>query len=295
MQYETIGLDRVEIAATGFRGAEGVVVDREGAVYAGGSDGVIRKLTPDGRMRDVARVAHRPLGIALDRLGNLFVCDGGGAGVLRLGVDGSAEVFADRVDGVSLVATNFAVFDAAGNLYVSNSTDYPLSDDERFMAELREPVPNGALVRLRPDGRGDVVARGLYFPNGVAIDPREEAVYVLQSTKRNCLRIPIRGDGSHGPAEIFVDDFGGLPDGNAFAADGNMIVALPMNDRLVVADRHGRVAPLVEDPEGAKIAMPSNCAFGGVGFDELYVTSLKGDHIARVNLGRRGHRLFHQR
>jgi sugar lactone lactonase YvrE len=53
------------------------------------------------------------------------------------------------------------------------------------MAEIRTPVPKGALVRLRPDGRGEVVAAGVYFANDTAIDPKEEAVYVLQSTQNN--------------------------------------------------------------------------------------------------------------
>jgi len=295
MADETIGLERVDIAGTGFKGAEGVVVDQGGAIYAGGSDGVVRKLSPDGRVSEFARLANRPLGMAFDRRGDLFVCDGGGAGVLCVRPDGRASVFADRVSDVALVATNFPVFDAEGNLYVSNSTDYPLNRHERFMAELQDPAPKGSLVRLRPDARGELVARGLYFANGLAIDPREEGVYVLQSTKRDCLRIPIRKDGSHGAAEVFVSDFGALPDGNAFDAEGNLIVTLPMDDRLVVADANGRVTTLVEDPHGTKIAMPSNCAFGGPAFDQLYVTSLKGDHLARVNLGRRGHPLFHAR
>lgn len=45
------------------------------------------------------------------------------------------------------------------------------------------------LVRLRPAGCGDVVATGLCFANGTAIDPREEAVDMLRSTQNNCVRL----------------------------------------------------------------------------------------------------------
>src|SRR5947207_1205126 len=175
MSIEKIALERVEIAGTGFAGAEGIVVDREGGIVAGGADGVIRRLGPDGRVTELAQIRHRALGLAYDRSGDLFVCDGGGDGVLRVTARGEVSVFADQIADVRLVATNFPVFDAEGNLYVSNSSDFPMSDSEKFMSELREPVGKGSVVRIRPDGRGDVVARGMFFANGLALDPHGEA------------------------------------------------------------------------------------------------------------------------
>src|SRR5207244_3605774 len=77
MSYQQFNVDQVTVAATGFKGPEGVVVDRAGNVYGGGTDGVLRKLSPDGRVSEFARTGGRPAGIALDRQGNLFVCDVG--------------------------------------------------------------------------------------------------------------------------------------------------------------------------------------------------------------------------
>ena len=59
MAYQQLSLDQVETAATGFKGPEGVVVDREGNVYGGGTDGVIRKLAPDGTVTECARTGGR--------------------------------------------------------------------------------------------------------------------------------------------------------------------------------------------------------------------------------------------
>jgi hypothetical protein len=70
--YQQLTLDHVVTAATGFKGPEGVTVDREGNIYGGGTDGVIRKLSPDGTVTEFARAGGRPEGIALDRHGNLF-------------------------------------------------------------------------------------------------------------------------------------------------------------------------------------------------------------------------------
>jgi gluconolactonase len=295
MAYQQLSLDQVTIAATGFKGPEGVTVDREGNVYGGGADGVIRKLSPDGKVTEFARTGGRPAGMAFDRQGNLFVCDVGKAAMLKVTPSGAVSVFADRVGDLKLTLPNFPVFDAEGDLYVSNSTDHVLGSIEEVMAEVRNPVPKGILVRLRPDGRGDVVATGLYFANGTAIDPREEAVYVLQSTQNNCVRVAKRKDGAFGKPEVFGENLGGLPDGMAFDAEGYLIITLPMINRLVVLDPKGRLSMLLDDPEGKKTQGPTNCAFGGPQFEDLYIAHLEADHIAKVALGRKGHPLYDRR
>jgi sugar lactone lactonase YvrE len=295
MVYQQLRLEQVVTAATGFKGPEGVTVDRDGNVYGGGTDGVIRKLSPDGKVTEFARTGGRPAGMALDRQGNLFVCDVGKAAVLKVTPNGAVSVFADHVGDLKLTLPNFPVFDAEGNLYVSNSTDHVLSSVEEVMAEIRNPVPKGALVRLGPDGRGEVIATGLYFANGTAIDPREEAVYVLQSTQNNCVRVAKRKDGTFGKPEVYGENLGGLPDGMAFDAEGYMIITLPMINRLVVLDPNGKLSLLLDDPEGTKTKGPTNCAFGGPQFTDLYLAHLEADHIARVELGRKGHPLYDRR
>lgn len=295
MAYQQLSLDQVIVAATGFKGPEGVTVDRDGNVYGGGTDGVIRKLSPEGKVTELARTGGRPAGMALDRHGNLFVCDVGKAAVLKVTPGGTVSLFADQVGGFKLCLPNFPVFDAEGTLYVSNSTDHPLTDMEQVMAEIRNPAPKGALVCLRPDGRGEVVATGLYFANGTAIDPKEEAVYVLQSTQNNCVRVAKRKDGTHGKPEVFGENLGGLPDGMAFDAEGYLIVTLPMINRLVVLDPSGKLSVLLNDPEGEKTQGPTNCAFGGPQFDDLYIAHLEADHVAKVHLGHKGHPLFDRR
>ena len=289
-----IPIDHVTVAATGFHGAEGVAVGRDGAVWGGGNDGVIRKLTPDGRVSEVAKVKGLPCGLAFDRGGSLFVASAG-VGVLEVAPSGAVRLVADRVDDVQLVAANFPVFGADGSLYVSNSTDFAPTDMERFMAELGAPAPKGTIVRIRPRGKSEVVARGLYFANGLAIDPREEALYVLQSTRQDCLRLPLCADGTLGAAEPYGGAFGALCDGMAFDAEGNLLVTLPMQNRVVAVATDGAQTTLVDDPVGKTLAMPSNCAFGGPALDRLYLTALQGDHMSVVDVGRRGHPLFHQR
>ena len=295
MAYQQLSLDQVTSAATGFKGPEGVTVDRAGNVYGGGADGGIRKLAPDGTVTEFANTGGRPAGMALDRHGNLFVCDPGKSAVLKVSPDGKVSLFADQVGSLKLTLPNFPVFDAEGNLYVSNSSDIGFADFKKLMAELENPSPKGSLVRLRPDGRGEIAATGIYFANGTAIDPKEEAVYILQSSKHNCVRVAMHKDGSHGKPEGYGDNLGGLPDGMAFDAEGYMITTLPMINRLVVVDPTGKVSTLIDDPDGTKTKGPTNCAFGGPNFDDLYIAHLEADHVAKVHLGRKGHPLYDRR
>jgi gluconolactonase len=280
--------------APGIRGPEGVAIDRAGNVYGGGSDGVIRRLSPDGGLSELAKVSDGQLGgLAFDRADNLFVCDGFAGRVVKVTPTGHVSVFAEWAGGARLHVPNFPVFDAGGDLWVSDSFDRPLLEID-FAAEHREPRPAGTLVRLGPDGRGEVVLRGMYMPNGLAIDPEEEWLYVLQTTLRNCVRLPL-GGGVRTEPERYGPDLGGGPDGMAFDAAGDLVITLPSERRLVVLGRDEVVHTLVEDPDGETLPFPTNCAFGGSGFQDLYVANMHADHLPAIRLDRPGHPLLNRR
>lgn len=299
----TYTIDAVEIFGKGVMQAEGVVVDTEGNVYGGGRNGIIYKVSPDGQVSELATLPSGsiPNGITMDRQGNLVYCDLGKKAVLRVTPSGQVSMIADRVGMLALTLPNFASYDAEGNLYVSNSST---RDINTALVELTNPEPNGALVRIRPDGRGEVVATGLYLANGTAIDPREEAVYVLESTRYDCLRIAIKKDGTWGPPEVYAKDFPAIPDGMAFDVDGNLYITLPAKatdgklvpaNQVIRVDTNGQWSVLIDDPTGEKLAFPTNCAFGGPGLHDLYIANLEGDHFGRVRTTVRGHPLYHQR
>jgi gluconolactonase len=299
----TYALDAVEIFGKGALKAEGVVIDKDGNVYGGGRNGIIYRVSPDGKVTELVTLPSGsiPNGITMDRQGNLVYCDLGKKAVIRVTQSGQASMIADRVGSLALSLPNFASYDAEGNLYVSNSST---RDINSALVELTNPEPNGALVRIRPDGRGEVVATGIYLANGTAIDPKEEAVYVLESTRDDCLRIAIKKDGTFGKPEIYSKDFPALPDGMAFDVDGNLFVTLPgkgKDGQLVAAnqilkvDTNGKWSLLIDDPTGQKLDFPTNCAFGGPGLQDLYIANLEGDHFTRVHTSFHGHPLYHQR
>lgn len=297
------GLDAVDIFGKGVLKAEGVVVDKEGNVYGGGRNGIVYKVTPDGTVNELTTLpaGSMPNGITMDRQGNLVYCDLGKKAMMRVTPSGQVSMIADRVGTLPLTLPNFASYDAEGNLYVSNSSTREV---KRVREEFAKPEPNGALVRIRPDGRGEMVATGIYLANGTAIDPKEEAVYVLESTRNDCLRILIKKDGTFGKPEIYAQGFPAIPDGMAFDVEGNLYVTLPGTpkdgtlvpaNQIITVDTNGKWSVLIEDPAGQKIYFPTNCAFGGPGLQDLYIANLEGDHFSRVHTGVHGHPLYHQR
>lgn len=299
----TYAIEKVEIFGKGVLQAEGVVIDKEGYVYGGGRNGIIYKVSPEGKVTELVTLPSGsiPNGITMDRNGDLVYCDLGKQGVIRVTQSGRVSLIADRVGDVKLTLPNFASYDAEGNLYVSNTST---RDINTVLPELSHPEPNGALVRIRPNGKGDVVATGIYAANGTAIDPQEEAVYVLESSRNDCLRIAIKKDGTFGKAEVYSKDFPALPDGMAFDVGNDLYVTLPgvaKNGTLVPANQILKVNPqgqwslLVDDPEGTKLILPTNCAFGGPGLQDLYFANLEGDHFSRLHTPFRGHPLCHQR
>lgn len=293
----------VDIFGTGVLRAEGVVIDRDGSVWGGGRNGKVYKVTPDGVVHEVAQLPDRaiPNGVTLDRAGNFVYCDLRHKAVMRCAPDGTVSLIADHAGDFPISIPNFCSYDAEGNLYVSNSSSQP---GAKVFEEFVTPAPNGAVVRIRPDGRGEVVATGIYFANGTAIDPNEDAVYVLESSRYDCVRIAIKKDGTFGKPEVYASGFPSIPDGMAFDIQRNLYITLPgvpkdgklePRNQIIRVDPNGKWELLIDDPEGVKLAFPTNCAFGGPDLKELFIANLEGDHLNRIRVSIPGHPLYHQR
>ncbi len=296
-------LETVEKFGEGVKRAEGVVVDKDGCVWGGGRKGIVYKVNPDGVVEEVAQLPDRaiPNGVTMDGEGNFIYCDLRRGAVMRLSRDGKVSLVADRAGTVALSIPNFASYDADGNLYVSLSSSRP---GREVFGEFTNPEPNGAVARIRPNGKAEIVATGIYFANGTAVDPDEDALYVLESTRNDCVRIQIKKDGSCGKPEIYARGFPALPDGMAFDVERNLYVTLPgvpEEGKLVPVNKIIRIGPdgqwevLVDDPDGTALDFPTNCAFGGSDMKDLYIANLEGDHLNKMRAPIAGHLLYHQR
>jgi sugar lactone lactonase YvrE len=216
-------------------GPEDVVVDPDGRVVTGAEDGRLWRW-PAGADGDapvpelVAETGGRPLGIEIDpRDGSLIVCDAV-RGLLRVTGDGSITPLTDRAAGKPIAFCNNAAVAGDGTVYFTDSSDrYGIST---WRLDLLEHRPNGRLLRYDPaSGDTDVVADGLYFPNGVALTPDGSALLFVETSTHRLMRVPLDG-GS--PTQLA--DLPAYPDNMAAVGDGTYWIALA-SPRLAVLER----------------------------------------------------------
>jgi sugar lactone lactonase YvrE len=217
-------------------GAEDVVValsgPDEGAVFTGTEDGVIHRVSPDGRRVDqVAATGGRPLGIVFLPDGRLLVCDARrGVLVVDPGA-GTVETLFREVDGRPMVFCNNAAVAGDGTVYVSDSsTVHPI---DRWKAEILELTRTGRLLRCTPEGQVDVLLAGLAFANGVALAADGSFVAVAETAARTVVRYWLTGPAA-GTRDHLVPDLPGYPDNISRGSDGLIWVSIASpRDRLV--------------------------------------------------------------
>ena len=274
-----LSLDSFEVFADGLDHPECVAFDADGGLWAGGEAGQIYRVDGRGRAREVAHLGGFCLGLTFAADGDLWVCNLKKHTLMRLDRKLRVRSSVERVAGRKLRSPNFAVFDAEGNLYCSDSGEWHKD--------------NGFIFRVRPNGRSEIVANGLSFPNGLALSADGRFLYAALSTRDQVVRMAIGVDGTLGRPRVFARKLARVPDGLAFDVAGNLYVTCYASDNVYRVTPQAKVALLAYDPEGTLIARPTNAAFAP-GSDYLYLANLGRWHICRVRVGVRGQPLVHQ-
>ena len=251
-----VRLDRADLLPLpdGAHGPEDVLVDPDGRVVSGDEDGRLWWWPADApagtRPTLLAETGGRPLGIELDPVdGGLVVCDAY-RGLLRVTPDGAVHELTGSGPPVHL-ADNAAVA-RDGTIYFTDSSDrFPLSHWKRDLLEHR---PNGRVLAYdRRTGRTEVVASGLYFPNGVALTPDESGLMLVETATHRLLRVDL----PDGRATVLAD-LPAYPDNVSAVGDGTYWIALP-SPRLPIMEKllpHPRVRQLVALLPGAVQPQP---------------------------------------
>jgi sugar lactone lactonase YvrE len=220
-------------------GAEDVVValsgPDEGAVFTGTADGVIHRVSANGR--DVTRAADtggRPMGLEWMPDDRLLVCDGRRG---LLAVDprtGAVEELVTEVEGRPMKFCNNAAIGDDGSVWFSDSS--LLFGVDEWKSDIVQQTRTGRLLRRTPDGAVAVVLEGLAFANGVAISSDGTWVAVAETATADIVRHWISGERA-GQRETFVADLPGYPDNIARGSDGLVWVGIasprdPLVERL---------------------------------------------------------------
>jgi sugar lactone lactonase YvrE len=284
MQHFTV--DHIETIAKDIPGAEGIAITNDGQIFIGAEDGWIYVITPNGDVSQYVKMPGRPLGIAIDKQANLFVCDWEAHGIYQVTPDRQVSLFADSGGTHKMQFPNFCVFDEQGNLYVSDT------GTSRRNAQINNP--DGKVFRISPTGECELFGEGLYAANGLAIRRGESAIYVIQTVVNNLLRLEIKPDGKLGRVSVYARNLDSVPDGMAFMENGDLLVVTGLREILYRIRPNLAMDIFLQDANAEKLIAPANPAFGGPNLDELYITNLMGNTVSRVKGVPRGQALYHQ-
>ena len=266
---------QVEMIQTGLDHPECVNFGSDGRLYAGGFSGQVYMMTrPRFELRQLANLQGFLGGVAVDRDHNVYVCNAGRHCVQRVTQKGEVSVYCDRAPDGPVLVPNYGSFDAKGNYYFSDSGDYW--------------KPNGRLIRVRPGGQSESMIGGNWHcPNGLAISPKDGAVFMIETTAADVLRIPVNKDGTVGTPEIYAQLQGNILDGLAFAKSGNLYVSCYYPNRIYVVSPDQNAELIIEDTTGEVLNQPTNVAFEPKG-TRLFFANLAGQHVGAFDVGETG-------
>ena len=218
-------------------------------------------------------------GLTLDGEGRLIICEHGNRRISRLEADGTRSVVVERFEGGQLNSPNDAVYSSDGSLYF---TDPPYGLEGLEESPMRELDFNG-VYRLSQDGELELLVRDQSRPNGIALSPDEQTLYVANSDAENMVWMAYDLDdkgASNGRVFYDVNDqtAAGAADGMKVDRVGNLFATGPGGVWIIAPD--GTHLGTINTGE-----VTANVAWGDDG-RTLYMTASTG--LYRIRLSTEG-------
>ncbi|HKA14244.1 MAG TPA: SMP-30/gluconolactonase/LRE family protein [Myxococcota bacterium] len=229
---------------------------REGVLwFSDMHDQLVKTVDLDGRCEAVVRVENDPSGLGWLPDGRLLVVSMRDRRLLRLDPDGLREVAS--LARIASYHCNDMVTDARGRSYVGNfGFDFQKGESPR----------TAALALVYPDGRVQVAAEDLSFPNGTVITPDGRTLIVGESFAARLTAFDVAEDGSLSNRRIWAQLEKAVPDGICLDAEGAIWVASPMSNEVLRVREGGEVA------ERIRVATQAiACMLGGPKRTTLFV------------------------
>jgi gluconolactonase len=289
-----------QIFADGLSAPEGPVALADGSwlvVEGGAARGCVTHITADGKNKRLIKRTGRPNGLAVDSKGIIWVAESKQPSLLRLTMEGKAEVVATECEGEAFLFPNDLCFGPDGRLYLTDSGVFidEFAPNNQIRPDYMKVNYDGRVYRVEVStGKVQQVDRGLKFTNGIAFGP-DLLLYVNETLTGNIYSYGWEAGAIEGSRRFFANvirpdappGWKG-PDGMAFSADGKLYVAVFGQKDVTVLDPSGQVVERI--PVCGKL--PTNVAFALRGNACLHITEYEFGRMEVVNLPTVGLRLW---
>lgn len=206
-------------------GPEDVALDAEGRRVVGTLDGrILRYPAAGGEPELLADTGGRPLGLAFDAEGKLWIADADRGLLLLDPRDRGLKTIVTEADGRRFAFTDDVDLGEDGTVYFSDASDrFGVHD---YKLDLLEHGLNGRLLAYDPKTQTTrTLLDRLQFANGVAVSADQRFVLVVETGKYRVTRYWLEGD-KQGQHDVFVDNLPGFPDGISARPGGGFWLAL---------------------------------------------------------------------
>lgn len=298
-----------EIIPAPYSGLEHVIM-HAGILYAASEQGAILRVKEKPEV--VVETEGRPLGFAFDAKGQLWIADANRGLLLYTG--GRLRVMVDQVDGLPVLYADAVQAAKNGRIYFTDASRFSARKHGTLTAsvlDVLEQSCTGRLIEYDPTtGRAATMLSGICFANGLALDLREESVFLAETGRARILRVFISGK-ARGASLVFLDNLPGFPD-NIVRGRGRfwtglvkprsrlaealadwpsvrkIVVRLPQilwpvpspYGHLIAFDENGTIVADLQDPSG-RIGEVTG-AFETA--DSLFISRLHGQSIGKLPL-----------
>ncbi|KAK7360286.1 hypothetical protein VNO77_02269 [Canavalia gladiata] len=233
-----------EVVAEGeVAGPEDLAYDKKRRVfYTGCEDGWIKRVTvnksvADSVVQNWVNTGGRPLGLAFQKSGEIMVADAV-KGLLRVTSDKKIELLANEFRGLKFNLTDSVDVGEDGVIYFTDAT-YKYSLDNYYY-DIAEGKPHGRFMNYNPSTKKvTLLARNLYFPNGVVVAPNQQFVIFCETIMKRCRKYYIKGP-KKGRIGEFCRNLPGMPDNIHYVGKGQYYIAMAtsVNPRWDLLLRH---------------------------------------------------------
>jgi gluconolactonase len=259
-------LGKIELVHDGFQFTEGPAWDPRGTLYfTDVRTSTIHKIH-DGKLAAFTTESQTANGLVVAKDGRLLACQMEGQVVAYDLETGVVSLLAGEYQGKRFNAPNDLVIDKQGGIYFT---------DPHFRAPDPWPQSILAVYYIAHDGTVSRVTDHIEAPNGVALSPDEQRLYVIPSGQAEMLVYDVDAPGKLSNKRILcrlrqpddVQHSGG--DGMAVDMDGNLYIT--SNLGVQIFSPTGEPRGLIEFPQ-----QPANVTFGGPDRKTLFATARTG-------------------